>query len=233
MGEGKLAELGATLLALLEGNGQVDIARTLRGLRARTEEARELAAELKSEIDGAIRRALVLQVNRNRNFLDELADFLDTLGESPERQLDGGDVQDVQDEEDEEGDDEEEGTFRTGRRGAEIAYRRALRMHARAVASGRAMRKGATTERTIEWIGNRGLDEGERMKGCQVCLVTSQSAVVCEPREVIRRRYCHAVPRLPACTAIGGSLVSEWCDSPILHPASRARHAAVVDSQGY
>ena len=83
-----------------------------------------MTSRLKSEIDGTIRRALVLQVNRNNSFLDELAAFLDTLGTSAERELDDWEVQNEEDEEDAE--DEDERTPRTGRRGADVAFRRAL-----------------------------------------------------------------------------------------------------------
>ena len=163
IGKGKLSALGEAFLTLLETDDPVDIARIFRTCRAKSEETRQLATNLKSEIDNAIRRALVLQVNRNRDFLDELATFLDTLRDSAERRLDDWDVRDEKDD-DEYGEDEDEGTPRTGRRGAEIAFRRAVRTQAGAMASGRSLRKGTTTERIIEWIGDRGLDADERTK---------------------------------------------------------------------
>ena len=158
--ERRHAELGNALIAVLKLNGQVDIGRTLRGLRARVEEAREIAAALKSEIDGKIRRALVLQVNRNRNFLDELAAFLDTPDETASQTVDEGEAR----EEDHEDDDEEEGAPQSARKRAVLDYGRALRTKARAVASGRALRKGTKTERIIGWIGNRGLDTDTQMQ---------------------------------------------------------------------
>ena len=164
MGEGRHAELGDVLLALLGSNDPTNIGRMLRSLRGRVGEAREIATELKSEIDGVIRRALVLQVNRNRSFLDELAEFLDSLVDSTDRPVDEGDVREEEDDEEEDDDDEEEGTPRIGRRGAELAFRRALRSQARAVASGRTIRRGATTAKIIDWIGDRGLEAGEQMK---------------------------------------------------------------------
>ena len=90
LGEEKFSELGEAPLALLESDGPIDMVRIFGALRPRSEEARQLAAELKSEIDTAIHRALVLQVNRDRDFLDQLAMFLDTLEEAPERQTDEG-----------------------------------------------------------------------------------------------------------------------------------------------
>ena len=159
MGEDRLGEFGKTLLAVLEPEDSVDIGRILRTLRARAAEAREVAADLKSEIDGPIRRALVLQVNRNRNFLDELAEFLDSLGDSTDPEAYAR-----EEAEDEEDDDEEEGSPRTGRKGAEVAFRRALRVQARAVASGRTLRIGTTSQSIIEWIGDRGLNAEQQIE---------------------------------------------------------------------
>ena len=168
LGEEEVSELGEALLALLEFDGPPDMVRIFGALRPRSEEARQLAAALKSEIDNALRRALVLQVNRDRDFLDQLAMFLDTLEEGPERQTDEGDPQDEGDgdEDDEEDGDEDAGEAvpRTGRRGAEIAYRRAMRQQARAEASGRSLRKGTRARRIVEWIGDRGLEQAERVK---------------------------------------------------------------------
>ena len=162
MGEDKISELGEAFLVLLDPDETVDIFRVFRTCRAKFDEVRHLASNLKSEIDTAIRRALVLQVNRNNSFLDELAAFLDTLGTSAERLLDEWDVQNEEDDEDDADDDER--APRTGRRGAEVAYRRAVRTQARAMGSGRSLRKGTTTEKIIGWIGDRGLTADERMK---------------------------------------------------------------------
>ena len=161
--EGEPSELGQALLALLDSDEPVDIVRMFRAFRSRSEEARQLVADLKSEIDNSIRRALVLQVNRNKNFLDELAAFLDTLRDSQERQSGDGDARD-EEEDDEDDEDEEEATARTGRRGAAIAFRRAVRTQARVEASGRSLGKDTRAKRIVEWIGDRGLDPDERMK---------------------------------------------------------------------
>ena len=161
-GEVRIVELGAGLVALLESSVAGDIGRLLRGLSRNATEAREIAAELRTTIDLTIRRALVLQVNRNRNFLDELAAFLDTLNDLAERPVNEDDVR--EDESDEDEDDEEEGeTPRTGRRGAQAAYRRALRAQARAMASGRGLRSTSSAARIIDWLGDRGLAAEEQM----------------------------------------------------------------------
>ena len=157
MEEPRSAKLGETLVALFRSSESVDLGRILRGLRVRAAEAGEIAAELKSEVDGAIHRALVLQVNRNRSFLDELAVFLDSLGDSSDRRMDEGGVG-------EEDDEDGEVASRTGRRGADLAFRRALRTQARAVASGRTPFAGSTTARVINWLGDRGLDAEDQLK---------------------------------------------------------------------
>ena len=162
MGEDGLGEFGKALLAVLEPDDSVDIGRIMRTLHASAAEARKLATDLKSEIDGPIYRALVLQVNRNRNFLDELADFLDSLGDSTDPPVEEAYAR--EEAEDEEDDDEEEVSPRTGRKGAEVAFRRALRVQARAVASGRTLRRGTTSQSIIEWIGDRGLNAEQQIE---------------------------------------------------------------------
>ena len=97
-----------------------------------------------------IRRTLALQVNRDNDFLDKLAAFLDTLEEDHEKQ------ENEEESPEEEDDEEEERMPRTGRRGAAAAHRQAIRAQARVEASGRSLRKGTRTERIVEWLGDRG-----------------------------------------------------------------------------
>lgn len=158
----RIAELGESLLALLESDDHTNIDRILRRLRGKISEAREIAIELKSEIDRSIRYALNLQVNLNRKFLDELATFLNSLSENIDSEVDEGDI--GEEEEDEDDDDEQEKTPRIGRKRAELAYRRVLRTQSRAVASGRSLRKGTITASVIDWISDRGLKSEEQME---------------------------------------------------------------------
>lgn len=165
IGEGRIAELGKALVALIQPKNSVDISQLLRSLFGKATEARKLADELKSEIDGAIRQVLVLQVNRNRNFLDELAEFLDSLGATEEETVEEGEIRDE--------DDEEEETPRTRRKRAEVTFRRALRTQARAAVRGRMPKSGTATARIIEWIGDRGLDGEKQIEvGKGVVLLT-------------------------------------------------------------
>lgn len=162
IGDDKIAELGEALATLIESNDSVDIDRILRGLYNKATDTRKIADELKSEIDEAIRRVLVLQVNRNRSFLDELADFLDSLGTTSDQPLEEGEISD--EDEGEEDEEEEEETPQTRRRSAAFAFRRALRIQARAAVRERKLKSDTTTARIINWVGDRGLDEDKQMK---------------------------------------------------------------------
>ena len=177
LGKGKFSELGKTLLTLLRSDQPAELAHIFRTLRPESEEARQLTATLKSEIDKATRRVLALQINRDRDFLDKLAAFLDTLEDVPERQMAEGDLRDEEDSDE----DEEETTPRTGRRGAEIDYRRAVRTQARAEASSRSLRKGTRAERVVEWIGDRGLEQAERMKVGRSVLLQARVSTFVNP----------------------------------------------------
>ena len=162
MGQDEISELGEALVDLFTSEKQVTILSVFHFCRTKYDETRQYASKLRLEIDDPIHRALVRQVNRSRNFLDDMATFLDTLGTSSERVVDDWAVQNEDDEEDAEDDDER--LPRTGRRGAEAAFRRALRTHARAVASGKSLKETSATGRLIKWLGDRGLTSEEQIK---------------------------------------------------------------------
>ena len=163
MGESESSELGESFLNILEPTDTADPVRIFRACRTRFDEVQRLTVNLKSEIDEAIRSALVLQVNLNNNFLDELVAYLAELEETTRVSSDGSDGG-IEEEEDEDDEDEEARTPRTGRRYAETAFRRAVRAQARAAASGRSIRRHTTTGSLIEWIGDRGLVPDRRME---------------------------------------------------------------------
>ena len=105
--------------------------------------------EMKAYTDAKLKEALTLQVNRKRDFLDELARFIDTLEET---------TADSEDDEDDEPDEEEDTVeARTGRAAAMIAYQRSLRVFARARAKGNSLKRGRRSSRIVEWLGDRGL----------------------------------------------------------------------------
>ncbi len=119
---------------------------------------RDRVAELKQQTDTQLRQALNLQLNRNGDFLAQLAAYLDSLQDTS-----GADDEDV--DEGEEGDDgdADEDELRAEQKTrlgvAAQAYIKALRAHARARARRRQLRKGSRNARIVEWIGDRGLAE--------------------------------------------------------------------------
>ena len=158
----RLASLGAALLSALATDRPGDVARLFRQLQSLSGEMTELTADLTTAIDGFIRRALVRQVNRNEDFLTDLAAFLNTLDDrdSADPEEDEGDLEDEEEDEEDEGD----ATSRTNARVAQATFRRALLADARAAATGRPLRPGTRSEQVTRWIGDRGLRSEDRLE---------------------------------------------------------------------
>ncbi|RME55736.1 DNA helicase UvrD [Candidatus Parcubacteria bacterium] len=127
----------------------------------------KLITSLKDISDSKIKQTLNLQLNRNRQFLDQLAQFIDSLQQSSltdEEELDDLDA------------DEEEDApiLRTGRTAAFNAYMKAMRAHARATASKRGVSKSSYNGKIIEWLGDRGLTEPDRLEvGANLLILTN------------------------------------------------------------
>ncbi|HEV7372246.1 ATP-binding domain-containing protein [Arenibaculum sp.] len=136
------AALGRKLSAALEGVGRGSGSATLAELVAAGGEIQSFVGGLKAGTDKAIRASLNLQVNRDRTFVDRLADVLDTLsGEGEEA--------------DEEIDEEEDAPQpKAGRGAAMAAYGQAIRALARAQVQKRAVGKASRNGRILEWLGD-------------------------------------------------------------------------------
>ncbi|MBS4723459.1 ATP-binding domain-containing protein [Aeromonas veronii] len=114
-----------------------------------------LVSSLKEGSDAKIRRALNLQLNRNRAFLDELGLVIDSIHKAQ--------VTDFEDLDDPDSDEEEDVTAsRTGSAAALNAYMQAVRAQARAAASQRTLSKTSRNGIIIEWLEDRGLTEADR-----------------------------------------------------------------------
>ena len=151
----KLSELGEAFLRSLESNKPANITRLFRDIRSRVEETQQLSSDLRSEINTTIDHALTLQLNRNNNFLHELAAFLNNLEDTFGQQMEDEDIQDEGDE------DEEETTTRIGKRSITAArreYRKAVRTQARANAIGRPPGKLQKSREQSNGLGNAGLN---------------------------------------------------------------------------
>jgi len=110
----------------------------------------DLLQKMKETTDSAIRRNLTLQVNKNRQFLKEMAAFLDTVG-VPEEDSDDSDVED----------EEETQATHTPIARAMKAYFQSIRSQARASFARRTLGRTTRARRIADWIGERGLPELE------------------------------------------------------------------------
>ena len=151
-GNPEAQRLARSLATTIAAAGTHSLAETIRELVAAAGEVDRILQKLKGETDGAIQRSLTLQLNRNRQFLHELAVFLDGLGDAEEES------------DDTEADEEDEATVespRTRLAEAMIAYGRNVRSQARARLGRRSLGKRTRAGRIAEWIGERTLAEDD------------------------------------------------------------------------
>ncbi len=110
------------------------------------DEIQKLVQSIKDSTDHKIRSKLIQEVNKNEQFLDQLASLID-------------DIKDVSgqedDEEEEEREEEETEQPKTGRTGAQLAYMQAVRAKSRATFRKRKIGGNTKNGRILEWLGNR------------------------------------------------------------------------------
>ena len=106
MGSNAVSQRGRRFVSLLNADPSVNLLRVFRACRQRYEEVQVLSRELNGAIDSTIRGALILHVNRNNDFLDELAAFLDSENDRRQEPLDDWGAQNEEEQED---DEDEEG----------------------------------------------------------------------------------------------------------------------------
>ncbi len=165
--------IGDRLLAALTRSANAGLSELISAIAGELNELQQLIAHSKEETDKRTKAALNLQLNRNRRFLDELANYLDTLQ-----------VTTADEAEDLDEDEDEPDAPKTGRAAALSAYMQAARAQARSVANKRSISKTSRTGKIIEWLGERGLPEAERF-GVGVSLLMQTQA----------RRFANPVKR--------------------------------------
>lgn len=151
-GNDEARKLSGDLAAIVADAATVSLTRTITALVDAEERVADLLQRLKEETDGAIRRNLTLLVNRDRRFLDELAQFLDGLASADD------DSDEAEAEEEEDGQPQ---APRTRMAEAVMAYMRNLHSQARARVNRRALGKATRAGRIADWIGERTLPENE------------------------------------------------------------------------
>ncbi len=174
-----VAMLGNRILADLDEAGATPQASVFVSLMAVAGDIRNLAETMKEATDGKIRGELNLQVNRDKQFIDDMATFIEALTEVPD------------DVDDQDADDEEETNQpRVGRAAAVARYMRAVRVQARARALKRSIPKSSPTGRLVDWLGDRSL-AGQDLQDAGESLVV-QSALRAFVNPV--RRYIDRMP---------------------------------------
>ena len=143
-----IAKIGRSITGILNISGTSLKPDVFISLMTVIEDTQGLPKNMKKDTDDKIRRALNIQVNKDKQFLDDMATFIEGLSELN----DESDDQDADDEED-------ANQPRTRRTAAVACYMRAVRAHAIARARKRSVTKKSRNGRLIEWLGERSLSE--------------------------------------------------------------------------
>ena len=175
-----VARLGSTIQANLEAAGTTPGPGTFVSLMAAARDVRALVDAMKDTTDGKIRGELNLQVNRDKQFLDDMATFVKGLSDL------------VDDPDDQDADDEEETSQpRVGRAAAVAHYMRAVRVQARAHRRNRRVPRSSPTGRLAEWLGDRSMSDQDLQDVGESLVVQSALRAFVNPV----RRY---IDRMPA-----------------------------------
>lgn len=144
------ARLGVRAENMVRDTARSMLSTALLEMVVLSDETQTILDALKASSDNLLRSHLNLQVNRDRQMLNELADFLDNLGSDD----DEGD--------DPESDDEEESQSPKTRLAlAAATVSRNIRSQARARAGGRSLAKGTRAGKIAAWLGDRTLSLDE------------------------------------------------------------------------
>ena len=172
--------LGQRLASILDRAVENSLASMFGALATEVVTVQALVSSLKEATDARIKRVLNLQLNQNREFLDDLARFIDGLQQGQMVEVDEHDELEAEEEEEE----EEVSVARTARAAALNAYMQAVRTQARAYVSKRTLSKNSRSGQIVAWLGDRTLSTADRAE-VGVSLLLQSSA----------RRFVHPVKR--------------------------------------
>jgi len=176
--------LGARLQDILSRAADGALVAMFGLLSVEVAKVQALVSSMKEGSDAKIKDALNLQLKRNRDFLDELAHVIDNPQQAH--------ATDADDLDDPDADEEEDATApRTGRAAALNAFMQAVRAHARAAASKRTVSKTSRNGKIIEWLGERGLTEADRVEVGASLLVQASARRFVNPV----KRYLEGIPK--------------------------------------
>lgn len=148
----QIAKLGARLFATAERSGPNGIASIFEDLSQSTDLTRSALGQLRQKSDAILKGELNRQLNRDRDFLAKLFEFIEDLKSN--------EVEDDTDELEAE-EDEEAGRQISDSALAMNGYIAAMRALARGTISRRMPKKNSVNARIINWLGPRVMDEAQ------------------------------------------------------------------------
>lgn len=177
----EVQNLGVRFHAILAQAADGNFASMFQLLASELANVQILVGDLKQLSDKKIRGALNLQLNKNKEFIKSLGQFIDSLQQ--------GDVNEGEDEPDDE--EDEQPQQKTPLEKVVAAYMQAVRAQARAAASKRAVSKASRNGKIIEWLGDRGLTEADRAEVGASLLVKASAGRFVNPV----KRYLDGIPK--------------------------------------
>lgn len=177
-----VSEVGTKLCAILNQNGNWPS--TFSELSVEVPRVQALVAEIKTHTDAKTKAALITQLQRNRNFLQDFANFLESL-----QQVQDAETEDLDDQDADE--DEDSQSPRIGLAAASSKYMEAIRTQAKNAWTKKSLSKTSPMSKTLEWIGDRTLPAKELTEiGEQLVLQTNARRFVSPVK-----RYIDGIPK--------------------------------------
>jgi hypothetical protein len=175
--------LGQRLASILHRAAENSLASTFGALAAEVANVQALVSRLKETTDSKIKGVLILELNRDRGFLDDLARVIDGLQQGQAAEVEEDDL---------EAEDEDEASIpRAGRAAAVNAHMQAVRAQARAYVSKRTPSKNSRDGKIIEWLGDRTLSEADCVEVGVSLLVQTSARRFVNPV----KRYLDGIPK--------------------------------------
>jgi len=177
------ARIGERLNLILQQAKGAFLSDTFTSLVKEVTNIQTLITGMKEITDKKVKGALNLQLNFNKNFIDELVTFIDSLQQVSEVE--------TEDLDDPDGDEEDTVPQKTPKGIAATAYMKAVKAHARALASKKSLGKNSRNGKVIEWLADRGLKESDRPDVGISLLLQSKANRFINPV----KRYMDGIPK--------------------------------------
>jgi hypothetical protein len=177
------ATLGRRLLGLLPNDlEQASISSIMTSLSPLSGEIAAIIGGLRTETDAILNGALNRQLNRDRDFLKQLAQFISSIQFA--------DADDSDEEDDPESEEEDTPSPHIGANAATAGFRRATRGQAKSAAGNRTIANSSMNGQIINWLGDRALTPEEISKAGESLLVQDASRHFANPV----RRFLKGIP---------------------------------------